>query len=243
MHPLRTFAVVTALLLFASPAPAGLIVEYIHDYGGTNTDPLNGLSARGTFSIDGTELTILLENTSTGVPAGFEASDSLVVSLGMNLPDGIVIGSGDSALIGPGSVGVGAWAALGAGESVAEQWIWTNDSGGDLLEAFTQVISTSVGQGGGTLTGFDGQPGDVNGPFGGIAASPPIVSIPGSKKAVSDSIKFTLTLSGALSDTQLELVASKSRVEFGSDVRYLGAPEPASLALLGLGGLLVRRRR
>lgn len=226
----------------ASSVTADIIVDYVVDRGGNNTEPLNGLSARGTFSIAGTNLVILLENPSAGVPLSFEASDSLVVSLGMNLP-GVDILSGDAAVIGPGSVGLGAWSGRTQGNSVAEEWLWTNQFGGDLMEAFKHVISTSDGQGGGVTTRFDGKPGGVNGPFGGIAADPALISIPAKKPAVSDSIRFELTLTGGLSQPQLLSVASGSIVEFGSDQRYLGVPEPATVALVTVGPLLARRRR
>lgn len=218
-------------------------VDYTADAGGLNTAPLNGLAARATFSLDDAELTILLENTSTDVPAGFEVSDSLLVSLGFNLTDGVSILAGNSALIGPDSAGLGAWWKRGPGNSVSEEWIWTNDFGGDLMSDYAQVLSTSSGQGGGTVTRFDGRSGSVGGPYGGIAANPVLMEIPRNQRAVSDSILFSLTLSGPLTGPELRTVADTSIVEFGSDQRYLApVPEPASLAILGLLVTLLRRR-
>lgn len=237
------FPLIIGLAMMIGTAGADVIVDYTVDLGGNNNEPLNGLTARATFSIDGDQFTVLLANPSTGVPSGFEVSDSLLVSLAMNLPEGIEFLSGDAAVIGPDSIGLGLWADRGPGDSVGEQWLWTNDFGADLLSPFAQVISTSNGQGGGETMRFDGMPGSVGGPFGGIAADPPILRVPSNQVAVSDDIMFELTLSAAMSEQQLRFVAENSVVEFGSDQRYLGVPEPTALVLFGMGGLLMLRRR
>lgn len=235
-------AIVAGLFFTLAPAHADIVVDYVVDAGGNNSDPLNGLAARATYTLSGDQLSILLENTSAGVPVGFDTSDSLLVSLGINLP-GVQFATGDAADIGPGSIGIGTWATRGPGESVGEEWLWTNDFGGDLLELYAQVISTSQGQGGGLTTRFDGGSGTVGGPFGGIAADPVLRSIPGSQHAVSDSIRFELTLSAPLTEAELRPAARASIVEYGSDQRYLRVPEPASIALVGIGVAALRRRR
>ncbi len=223
---------------------AAITISYTQDAGGANTNPLNGLAALATFESTGDQLSILLQNTSTGLPVGFGAADSLLVSLGFNLPAGIHIVSGNTAVIGPGSTGLSQWSSRGSGDSVSEEWAWTNIGGGDLLNVYRQVISTSAGNQG--QTRFGGGTGTVAGPFGGIAASPPLASIPGPQRAVSDSILFGLTLSSGLTVAQLHDMAHDSIVEYGSDVRYLHSkmPEPASLVLLAFAALpLLRYRR
>ena len=239
----RTIGLTIGLAMMIGTAAADVIVDYTVDLGGNNNQPLNGLTARATFSVDGDQFTVLLANPSTGVPNGFEVSDSLLVSLAMNLPEGFGFFSGDAAVIGPDSIGLGRWADRGPGDSVGEEWLWTNDFGGDFLSRFAQVISTSNGQGGGETMRFDGKSGTVGGPFGGIAADPPIIQIPSNKEAVSDDIMFELTLTAPISEEQLRFLAENSVVEFGSDQRYLGVPEPAALVLFGMGGLLMLRRR
>lgn len=234
-------AALACLAAFAAVARADVIVKYTLDAGGNNHEPLDGLSARATFSLSGMHLSILLENTSTGVPASFEVSDSLLVSLGFNLPAHVWIAGGDAARIAPGAHGLGSWSPRGAGDSVAEEWIWTNQYGGDLMKTYAQVLSTSSGQGGGIVTRFDGGSGTVDGPFGGIAAAPPLLTVPDQQPAVSSAIAFDLTLTLGLSDAQLAQVTRNSIVEFGSDARYLRTPEPAA-AVLALAGLAFGRR-
>lgn len=220
-----------------------IVVDYTFDAGGSTSGALNGLSARGTYSTTDTLMTVLLENTSTGAPADFTGANSLLVSIAFNLPEGIRISSGDTAVIGPDSRGLGTWELGGVGESVVSEWAWTNQGGGDMLVNFLQVLTTSSGNTG--LTLFGGGAANVDGPWGGITASPPVMNIPPSQRAVSNSILFGLTLSAPLTEEQLRSMASESIVEFGSDARYLRVPEPSSLALLAAGamGLVSRRLR
>ena len=216
-------AIALWLMLSCSTAHASFVVDYNIDVGGINTSGSSGLSARSTWVIDGNQLTILLENTSTFLPVGAGTADSLLVSLGFNL-NSLTILSGDVAEIGVNSIGLGAWSDLDAGDSVADQWLWTNESGGDLMSAFTQVISTSMGQNSSSHLDFNGLPANVKGPFGGIAAAPFLAAITGQKKAVSNRILFQVTLSGTLSEGQLASIAFSSWVEFGSDFQYLADP-------------------
>lgn len=233
------------LLAFAAEAWAGSItVRYNVDAGGRNRNPLNGLAALATFESTGNELTILLKNTSTGMPIRFDAPSSLLSSLGMNLPEGMIITSGDIAAIGPGSTGLQAWSTRSNGGSVAEEWGWSNLSGNHAFAEFQQSLTTTRSSRG--LTQFGGGRARVGGPYGGIASDPPLFGIPSSQRAVSNSIFFQMTLSSALTQEQLSEVAYGSMIEFGSDAKYLRvAPEPAGLALIGLVAvsLFTHRRR
>jgi len=232
-----------AVVVIAASSHAGFVVDYTRDAGGHNMNPLNGLSARATFDLDDVAMTVLVENTSTGAPDGFDVADSLLTSIAFNLVDGVTILHGESAVIGAGSFGLGTWAKLGAGDAVNEEWAWTNDGGGDRLESFAQVLSTSEGFGSGTHTRFDGiVNGNVQGPFGGIASTPPLFDIPDSQRSVRNSILFSFTLSDTLSQLELERVANRSIVEFGSDTRYLAVPGPSGAAMIVLCGLAGRRR-
>ena len=231
------------LLGLCTSVRADFIVTYGVDEGGHNTFGVEGLSAQSTWHLDGTTLTILLENTSTAVPDGFEVSDSLLVSLGFDLGDVFIV-SGDSAVIGDGSVGLGAWSSLGAGASVAHEWLWTNNYGGDFLEAYPHVLSTSMGMGSPPRIDFNGDNGRVSGPFGGIAADPVLVNVPHRQRAVSNSILFSLTLSDTVTFEDLRSIALGSVVEFGSDFQYLSAiPAPGPLALLAIAALVGRSPR
>lgn len=232
---LRLFCAVV-LSGFCAQAHAGAItVQYTLDAGGRNRNPLNGLAALATFTSSGNGLSVLVQNTSTGVPARFNAASSLITSLGMSLPNGTRIVSGDSATIGSGSIGLQAWASRERGGSVADEWGWTNRRGNQAFAEFEQTITTTRNVAGMTL--FGGGRGRVGDAFGGIAAGPPILSIPRAKKAVSSSILFELTLSSALTREQLSEVAYGSMIEFGADAKYLRpVPEPSSLMLLAAAG-------
>lgn len=231
----------------AAAAHASFTVNYVVNAGGTSSGPLNGLSARGIWSVSGTQLSIQLINNSTGVPADFDSAASLLTSVGFTLPNNIIILDGGAA-IATGSSGFGAWASRTAGSSVSDNWAFTNTFGGDLFNsgqslASKQVVSTVQGSvGGGSATRFAPSSDPLDGPSGGMATTPPTIST-GGLFGVSNSIVFTLNLSSAITDAQLQQLASASSVEFGSDARYLKIPAPGSAALLGLGGLMVARRR
>lgn len=235
------------VILLAATASASITVN--HDEAALGSAPLDGLSAASTWTLNGKTLMITVRNTSTSAPTfANEMADALAVSLAFDLGDRSIM-SGDSALIASGAYGLGTWSDRVAGDSVAEQWIWTNDFGGDQLELFPQVISTSNGQGGGSVTSFDGLfespllDANVQGPWGGIASKSLLGTVPGNQFAVSDGITFTLQLSSVIDEATLAMIAEGSVIEFGSDFRYAGVPAPGALGLLALAGLAGRRRR
>lgn len=241
IRSVKLVSAIAALSMAVASADV-VVVDYTVDAGGHNSNPLNGLSARATFTTNGNQLTILLQNTSTGVPSGFGSSDSLLSSLGFN--SSVNINSGVSSVIGAGSHGLGTWSSRSAGMSVAEEWLWGNQGSGDLLQNYSHIITTSNGLGGASAFHFAGASGNVSGPYGGIAGAPPIVSIPGSQRAVSNSIFFTMTMASALSASQLATLTQNSIVEFGSDKQYLTpVPAPGAVVLGAIGLALVKRLR
>lgn len=235
---------IVALGLTGGALASVVTVDYEAYVGGTGGSS-TGLTAQATWTSVGTMLTIELSNTSVGAPGGATVADTLLVSLAFDLGQDAIL-SGDSIVVGAGSTGLGAWSGLGAGDSIAEQWVWSNTGSGDYLANFAQVVTTSSGLGGGTPNAFGGGPvPGIDGPFGGIAAAPPILPVPNAQEAVSDSILITLTLTGELSSEQLQSVADAAVVEFGSDFAYVSTvPAPSALAVfaLGLGGARRRRR-
>ena len=256
---LHTGVATLLVLAVSASASAAITVTYNVDVGGKkNANPLNGLAAEATYNLlSPTQLQVALRNVSTGVPTDFDFADSLLVSLGLNLP--VSFSQGLSAVIGAGSTGRGSWSALGAGADVSSQWVFTNGGAGDTLAAYTQVITTSNGLGGATAQAFAPQASVpvVGGPTGGIAANPELHSNP-AQPYVRDTIVFTLNLAGSLTEGELLTAAQNGIVEFGSDARYLTSttgtyppnvvpvPEPGAvlLGLLGLAsaGVIGRRR-
>ncbi|HYE02708.1 MAG TPA: hypothetical protein VD963_05685, partial [Phycisphaerales bacterium] len=87
----KSLVAAAVLAGLAGAAHGSVVVDYTVDAGGTSVGPLNGLQARATFTISGTTLTIRMQNTSTGTPADFDLGSSFLVSLGFDLPAGLVI--------------------------------------------------------------------------------------------------------------------------------------------------------
>jgi hypothetical protein len=232
----RAAGIGAALFMMTARTDGDIIVDYTINIGGHDDDGMNGLSARATWMIDGTTLTILLENTSTSTLPGRGISDELITMLLFDLGDALIV-SGESAVVGPGSKGLGSWAALLPGDSVADEWLWSNlqhdDDAGD--DDFDHVISTSMGIGNGVRTDFNGDRANVGGPFGGIAPMAWEHPYHGNQHAVSNGILFTLILSEPLTDGDLESIAVGSLVGFGSGASFVAVPTPGSIVLVALG--------
>lgn len=241
-----------ALALAANAARADVVVDFAPS--DAQTPQQLGLSARATFDVTDTTLTILLENTSDVYqrllqPSVRRRTDTLVTSLGFQLPEGTTVVSGDSAVLGGRSTGVGRWGDMrNDGRRLEREWTWTNDGGADRLSPFDQVVTTLSRHDVGESWRFDGSPaGRVRRSWGGIA--PLGARVTGQQRAVSNSILFTMTLSGPLDDSDLWSAARNSLVEFGAGGSFLepqSIPAPGALLLSGLGASCaagLRRRR
>lgn len=242
--------VIGATLALTAGAQGGIIiVDHTLDVSGA--EDAEGMSARTTWEIDGTTLTILLENTSTSSRPGRGISDELITSLGFDLGD-VWIVSGDSAVVGPDSHGLGRWSAFGPGDSVADEWLWSNldgESADDWMDGagafgIHQIISTSMGVGGATRTDFNGDRAHVNGPFGGIASQNPEHPFNGNQRAVSTGILFQLTLNDTIDMAGLLDIAEGSVAGFGSgSQQFIVVPAPGPLGLIAIAILFAMPRR
>lgn len=238
---LASGALVSLAIHFAQPAHAGYVFTF--------SDP-SGLGAEAEFTLlNPTTLQIRLQNTSTGVPLGFDASDQILTGLswdfghpGFNgdvtITSGSVFTSGSSM-----SVNFDV-ANVGANQDVSGEWGFGNMDG---TGALTNFISANTSQ----ATPFGGLNLDatvnIDGPQGGIVADPALVGL-GGLGAIQDEIIATLILSGPYTDAQLlfDLLTNGTRVEFGSDAAFLPGelvPAPGALALLAIAGAFGRRRR
>lgn len=237
---------IAAACLAASTSAAVVSVDYTVDAGGKPNHGLDGLSARATFSTNGNELSILLQNTSTARAPGFSRTDMLLTSIAFNLPGLSMQGVAARLALGDGPISE--WVEDRTAGLIGQQWKWTNDGGRGLLSPYSQVITTvnsSVGQ---TSQRFTGDHHGVGGALGGIASMGLLPSFPALQQLTSvDSISFTLTLNGALTTDQLAATALGAMVEFGAHRQYLRAqpapaPGAALLGILGLGALSRRLR-
>ncbi len=229
---LLTICLVAAVLGIAvGNASAGLVI-----FSGPS-----GLSATADFSLNNPhELKIVLTNTSTGVPAGFDNSDQLLTGISFDL--GVPDITGGSVVIGPDAADISinfdnVVSQLGNGDDVSSEWGFGNSGGTGML---VNMVSTNTAQ----MTAFssgpnlDG-PAGLDGPQGGLLANPGIVDL-GGLGAIQNSVVITLNLNSDLSD--LGFLENGVIVEYGSDAAFV--PEPTTVALLVLGSIsLIRRRR
>ncbi|RJP35775.1 MAG: hypothetical protein C4547_08985 [Phycisphaerales bacterium] len=245
-------AAAACVAALACAARADITAEADYTVLAGGSAPIAGLSAHGKFTVSGTTLTVELSNTTPGQAGNQVGAGYILASVGLTLPVDFVNTMSNSAKITAGSVGIGAWSALGAGADVGTAWLWTNLFGGDEMISLKHIISTSQGQGGGDTFSFDwdyhGNPGNnknpnVNSPWGGMA--PPGSTVNNNVEAVRNSITFVLELNGGMTQLQLDQAVAGSMVEFGSDGTYLVIPAPgaALLATLGLGFVGFTRRR
>lgn len=256
--PRATTTALSALTILLASGSAALAspvkIEYVPFQKGA--DGANGdARAAGVWDVSGKTLTIEMRNTS--VTTGLGAVDSaswLLATINFALPEGVSIKmSGARSVTGGNPV-----KSPGTRES---NWGFKNGTpSGDTPDAgaFRQVITTLNGDyNGGTTIGagalFGGRS-NLAGPDGGIL---PDAKVAGPKKGFEDFLIFSLTLTGELTQAQLETVAYGSNVSFnshGTFLRPIPRPEPylpvmaptpmaAMGALVGLGLVAARRRR
>lgn len=213
------------------------------------SDPgLPGLSAEAEFSLPTPDtLVIRLSNTSTAAPGGIDNAGQILtgISFDLGVPgydcdcDPMILDG--TVVIGPGSASINFnTGSYGPGYDVSGEWGYGNTDGTGALANFASsnaAVATPFG--GPNLDG----PSSVDGPQGGVVASPPVVAL-GGLGAISNEVIITLSLSEALANLDF-LYQNGVRVEFGSDAAFITiVPEPAGVALMALGGtLLVSRRR
>ncbi len=214
------------------------------------SDP-SGLSAEAEFTLlDPMTIEIRLRNTSTGVPMGFDNSDQILTGVSWDFGhvgfNGDAMITGGTVVIGPTSnsvnfeIGNSGVVDYGPGTDVSGEYGYGNMDG---TGAFTNFITAHHSQ----ATPFMGMnldgPGNIDGPEGGLVASPPVLPL-GGLGAIEDEIIATITISLPLaSESEIFGDLGLVRVEWGSDAAFITVPEPGSLGLLLLGGLVLMRRR
>lgn len=229
-----------AVSLCTSFANAGFVFAF---------NDVSGLAAEAEFTLlDPTTLEVRLRNVSTGVPGGFDSAGQLLTGVSWDFgPAGL----GGSIAITGGSIATGPTSSsvnfdvtnVGPGANVGGEWGWSNDDGTGLLPNFISANTAMAKAFGGP--NLDG-PVNIDGPQGGLVASPVLVPL-GGLGAIQDEVIATIDLSGPYTDAQLlaDLVQHGTRVEFGSDAAFLTGnlvPAPGTLAVLAMG-MCARRRR
>lgn len=256
----QTTVAMAVAAIVASSAHAGAVSvtrSYSVDAGGKGGAADSGLSAAATFRASGTSFSITLRNTSTSAPSGGVAN-ALLSTLAFNLPEGVGIASGNGATIAEGSRGIGGWDGREAGDSVAEEWAYTEGGANHMLRDHSHAITTDSKIGRAQQHFFGGALPDLRNAFGGLISgeTASLFDFNGRRQhAVESAIVFDFTLTMELTRDQLAAIADSAVAEFGRQFQYLSAAAPtnagmviplpgaAGLSVLGLGVAASRRRR
>jgi hypothetical protein len=240
---------------------AAVLGSAVASFGSTVTfSDANGLSAEASFALlnGGSTLQIALRNTTSTVPAGFDASDRLLTGIAFDMGGINILATGSSVLTGASSytvnfnpAGPGGPQDFGANYNVSGEYGFGNGSDTATLTGFgglTNHVSTNTSHttpfGGPNLDG----PVGLNGPSGGLVSTAGLSGL-GGQGAIHDEIIITLGLSGILAD--LSFLQNGTRIEFGSDRFFIDGtmtstvviPLPGPAGLAGAGLLLIGTRR
>lgn len=186
-------------------------------------DDASGLSAEAQFTLTGggSMLEIRFENTSTGVPMGFDAADQILTGVSFDLgAPGVNVG--DPLILG-GSVETGATSAslnfdisnVGASADVTGEWGYANSPTTNTYPNFVSAHGAGATPFGGT--NLDG-PAGLAGPAGGLIGPSIFVDL-GGQSAIQFEIIATISLDAVLTD--LDFLDNGARVEYGSDAAFL----------------------
>ncbi len=205
----------------------------------TFLDPVNtGFSAEAEFTlINANTLEVRLKNTSTS-NAGQSGADIILTGLSWDMPGTI---TGGTVVTGGSSFSINFDTGVGANANLGGEWGY--NAGGALATGMLgDMISGNTSQmvafGGPNLDG----PAGLDGPQAGLISAASAGSL-GGQAAIQDELVATLTVSNALSDLSF-LSNTAPRIEWGSDFSFVDAPTPGTLAIAGLSGLtMIRRRR
>jgi hypothetical protein len=195
----------------------------------------DGLSATADFSLnpDGYDLGIVLTNTSTDIPSGFDNADSLLTSISFDLGSNSIISgiafTGGSVLsfdTTPPSTGPGGTF------DVSQEYGFGNSGTTGLLNNYVSAMEAGTTK---FVSGNLDGPDELNGPQAGLSNDVYEAFFGSSNPLgrINDSVTFWLNLDVSLSD--LSFLQKGAIVEWGSDAAHTPVPEPATMLLLSSG--------
>ncbi len=201
----------------------------------------SGLAAEAEFTLlNANQIQIRLQNTSTGVPMGFDSADQLLTGLSWNSfgVAGQTI-TGGTAVTGATSSSIGfSIANVGPGGDVGGEWGFGAGPISGLGNHFISGNNSGLTLFGGA--NLDG-PANGDGPQAGLVANPLLVAL-GGTGAIQDEIIVTINLS--LAQPNLDFLGNTELlVEFGSSAAFITVPTPGSMALFGAAGIAAIRRK